>query len=80
MKHYTFDIEDSNAPTVTKWARATFGKSKPDGVKMSQMLWWRRSMYVYNDADTYTYNCGRPIVRFYFKRESDYTAFVLRWM
>jgi len=24
MKHYTFDIEDSNAPTVTKWARTTF--------------------------------------------------------
>lgn len=74
MKHYTFDIEDSNAPTVTKWARATFGKSKPDGVKMSQMLWWRRSMYVYNDAYR-----GRPIVRFYFKRECDIMMFKLRW-
>ena len=75
MKHYTFDIESSNASTVTKWARATFGYSKPDGVKMSQMLWWRRSMYVYDDA----YNRGRPIVRFYFKRESDYAIFLLRW-
>ena len=75
MKHYTFDVEGSNAPTVTKWARATFGNSKPEGIKMHQMLWWRRSMYVYDDA----YNRGRPIVRFYFKRKSDYAIFLLRW-
>jgi hypothetical protein len=75
MKHYTFDINEDLAPTVTKWARATFGKSKPDGVKMHQMLWWRRSMYVYDDA----YNRGRPIVRFYFKRETDIMLFKLKW-
>jgi hypothetical protein len=73
MKHYTFDIEDSNAPAVTKWARATFGQSKPKDVKMHQMLWWRRSMVVYKN------NYGRRIVRFYFKREGDIMIFKLRW-
>ena len=75
MKHYTFDIEEALASTVTKWTRATFGPSKPEGVKMSQMRWWRKAMYVYDDA----YNRGRPIVRFYFKRESDIMLFKLRW-
>ena len=73
MKHYTFDIEEQDAPTATKWARATFGPSKPTGVKMNQMLWWRRTTYSYTG-----YN-GRPIVRFYFKRESDIMMFKLRW-
>ncbi len=73
MKHYIFDIEEPLAPTVTKWCRATFGMSKPKGVKMHQMLWWRRSMVVY-DKDY-----GRLIVRFYFKRESDIMMFRLRW-
>jgi hypothetical protein len=73
MKHYTFDIEESLAPTVTKWARAAFGQSKPEGVKMNQMLWWRRAMVVYSGYD------GRRIVRFYFKRDADYTLFLLRW-
>jgi hypothetical protein len=75
MKHYTFDIEETLAPAATKWARNAFGMSKPTGVKMSQMLWWRRSMYVYDD----TLNQGRPIVRFYFKREAEAAMFKLRW-
>lgn len=75
MKHYIFDIEENLAPTVTKWARATFGQSKPKGVKMSQMLWWRRKMYSYTNG----YGNRRPVTRFYFKRESDAMMFTLRW-
>ena len=76
MKHYTFDIEECLAPTVTKWARAIFGQSKPKGVKMHQMLWWRRAMVVYNSYDGQR---SQRIVRFYFKRECDIMMFKLRW-
>ena len=75
MKHYILDVNENDGPAATKWARNAFGNSKPAGVKMNQMLWWRRVMYVYDDA----YNRGRPIVRFYFKREAEAMMFKLRW-
>ena len=74
MKHYIFDVNEEIAPTATKWARAAFGLSKPEGVKMHQMLWWRRSMYAFDNSYT-----RRPIVRFYFKREAEMMMFKLRF-
>lgn len=75
MKHYAFDIEEENSTAATRWARAAFGMSKPTGIKMSQMLWWRRVIYSYNGENRH----GRPVTRFYFKREADLMMFKLKW-
>jgi hypothetical protein len=80
MKHLTFDIAEERAPEVTKWCRGAFGKSKQNDTRISKILWWRRKMNTYDCSPDFSRNIHvKHIVRFYFKREADYTLFLLRW-
>ena len=76
MKHYTFDVIYERKPAAVKWAKQTFGPSKPAGVKMSKMQWYKRDMLATNPPGFYG---SRYITRFYFKNEADLMMFRLKW-
>lgn len=75
-KHFIVDVEYSKKTEVTKWAKATFGQSKPAGVKMSKMRWYKRDMLNANPQGRYG---DHWVTRFYFKNEADLMFFKLVW-
>lgn len=75
-KHFIADIDYQSKTLVTKWARATFGQSKPAGVKMHEMRWYKRDMYATKPG---AQQGSHWVTRFYFKNEADLLFFKLRW-
>lgn len=85
--HFICDIYDETATReIVKWAKATFGTSKPPGVKMHEMRWWKRNLMKtnysrYNASNGILYSSSYyiPYTRFYFKSEADMLFCQLRW-
>ena len=72
-KHFIADVDRKDKTQVIKWARATFGQSKPAGVKMHKMRWYKRDMLKDIGHGNFW------ITRFYFKDEADLMFFKLKW-
>lgn len=75
-KHFIADVDREDKTRVIKWAKATFGQSKPEGVKISEMRWYKRDLLTTAPPGKYGHHC---ITRFYFKNEADLMFFKLKW-
>jgi hypothetical protein len=71
VKYQKVTITWENHQAATKWARETFGQSRPPGSSFGNMLWYKK-----DDVD-WVQSVGRR--NFYFRDHSHATLFKLMW-